>query len=210
MILSPRWMYDRDNSHGNHHAWLQINLAIIAAISEIVLWTSFIFSGGTFWFPIRFGLLHFRILWIILRSSGHFINHKDVYAASSGGFLQTLSRVNGLQVLFGDFGGGLDLIGDKKEVKSPQKCPQNFLDLLPWMLFYHSKALHFSSSLCSAYRSQGNTYASYFSSFYFHFYFHTIYFQDFIKRSMNATRTWVSLNCDNNFVSTMRRREPVY
>lgn len=108
---------------------------------------------------------------------------------SSGGFLQTLSRVNGLQVLFRDFGGGLDLIGDKKEVKSPQKFTQNFLDLLPWMLFYYSKALHFSSSLWSAYRSQGNIYASYFSSFYFHFYFHTIYFQDFIKRSTNATRT---------------------
>lgn len=45
---------------------------------------------------------------------------------SSGGFLQTLSRVNGLQVLFGDFGGGLDLIGDKKRSKKPSEISSEF------------------------------------------------------------------------------------
>jgi len=42
-----------------------------------------------------------------------------------------------------------------------------------------------------------------FFSFYFHFYFNTTYFQDFIKRNMNARR--VTLHCDNSFVSTMNK-----
>lgn len=82
-------MYDKDNTHGIHYDWSEVNVAVIADKSQIVLWTSFFVQWGHILIFNSFSLLRFILFLIILRIFCHFANYEDVCVGSSEGVLQT-------------------------------------------------------------------------------------------------------------------------